>query len=169
MTKRASTVRALAVGVTAAVALSAAPAPAATPAGARYAASVQRIVNDVRADHDRAGLRRNACLQRFANRQANAMAEQRRLFHQDLGRVLRQCGLRAVAENVAVGPRGPRSTVRTWMGSAGHRANMADLLAWAAEGRLSAHVDAVFPLAETPEALRRIARREAKGKIVVRP
>src|SRR5215211_5780685 len=52
---------------------------------------------------------------------------------------------------------------------ASHAANMADLLAWVAEGRLSAHVDAVYPLDRTAEALQVIARREAKGKILVRP
>ncbi len=52
---------------------------------------------------------------------------------------------------------------------AGHAANMADLLEWVAQGKLSAHVDAVYPLDRTPEALGVIARREAKGKILVRP
>jgi NADPH2:quinone reductase len=52
---------------------------------------------------------------------------------------------------------------------AGHAANMADLLAWVAQGKLSAHVDAVYPLDRTAEALQVIAGREAKGKILVRP
>src|SRR4051794_38395342 len=52
---------------------------------------------------------------------------------------------------------------------AGHAANMADLLDWVAQGKLSAHVDAVYPLDQTPEALKVIARREAKGKILVQP
>lgn len=50
-----------------------------------------------------------------------------------------------------------------------HARNQAQLLAWVAEGRLSAHVHAVYPLARTSEALQAIARREAKGKIVVKP
>ena len=36
-----------------------------------------------------------------------------------------------------------------------HRANVRQLVAWAAEGKLSAHVHAVYPLAETAAALRR--------------
>ncbi len=52
---------------------------------------------------------------------------------------------------------------------AAHRANMDDLLAWAAAGRLSAHVDATYPLEQASEALGRIARREARGKIVLVP
>ena len=52
---------------------------------------------------------------------------------------------------------------------AAHRANMADLMAWAAAGRLSAHVDQIFPLERAAEALGRIARREAQGKVVLVP
>ena len=46
---------------------------------------------------------------------------------------------------------------------------MTQLLEWAAAGVISAHVDAVFPLAETAKALRLIADRKARGKIVIRP
>jgi NADPH:quinone reductase len=52
---------------------------------------------------------------------------------------------------------------------ASHRAELARLFDWAADGDISAHVDAVLPLAETAEAIARIKRREAKGKILVRP
>ena len=50
-----------------------------------------------------------------------------------------------------------------------HAANMAWLLEHVAAGRLSARVHAVYPLAETPQALGVLARREAKGKVLVRP
>jgi NADPH:quinone reductase len=50
-----------------------------------------------------------------------------------------------------------------------HAANMAWLLEHVAAGRLSARVHAVYPLAETPAALGVLARREAKGKVLVRP
>lgn len=49
-----------------------------------------------------------------------------------------------------------------------HRAELARIFAWAAEGAISAHVDAVLPLSETADAIGRIARREARGKILVR-
>jgi NADPH:quinone reductase len=52
---------------------------------------------------------------------------------------------------------------------AANSANMAELLAWAAAGKLQAHVHGVYPLEQTPEALGVIARREAKGKVLVRP
>jgi NADPH:quinone reductase len=50
-----------------------------------------------------------------------------------------------------------------------HRANMVELLQWLAEGKLSAHVHAVYPLAETAAALKMLADRKAMGKILLRP
>lgn len=49
------------------------------------------------------------------------------------------------------------------------RALMADIVRWCVEGRLSAHVHAVYPLAEIAAALKIIADRKAMGKIVLRP
>jgi NADPH2:quinone reductase len=51
----------------------------------------------------------------------------------------------------------------------GHQANMADLVRWAAEGKLSAHVHAVYPLEKTREALEAIAGRQVMGKVILRP
>ena len=39
---------------------------------------------------------------------------------------------------------------------------------WCAEGKLSCHVQQVYPLAETPAALKALANREVMGKLVVR-
>jgi len=114
----------VAVVTVAVVAFIASPAPAATPAEVRYGNRTFHVVNDVRADHDRGELRRSRCLQRFAAKQAGRMAEQRRLSHQDLGRIQQRCGVGHVAENVAAGPGGPRVTVSRWMASDGHRANI---------------------------------------------
>jgi NADPH2:quinone reductase len=52
---------------------------------------------------------------------------------------------------------------------AAHRANTSDLLRWCAEGRLSAHVQAVYPLAQAADALHAIADRSVMGKLVLRP
>ena len=41
--------------------------------------------------------------------------------------------------------------------------------AGAREGKLSCHVQEVYPLAETPQALKALADRKAMGKLVVRP
>ena len=40
---------------------------------------------------------------------------------------------------------------------------------WCAEGRLSCHIQQVYPLAETPQALEALASRKVMGKLVVRP
>ena len=50
-----------------------------------------------------------------------------------------------------------------------HRAIMIDVVRWCAEGRLSGHVHAAYPLADTAAALKAITDRKAMGKIVLRP
>jgi NADPH:quinone reductase len=52
---------------------------------------------------------------------------------------------------------------------AGHRANTEQLLAWAAQEKLSSHVHATYPLAEAPAALKAIAARNVMGKVILRP
>ncbi|MGB6350065.1 MAG: NADPH:quinone oxidoreductase family protein [Pseudolabrys sp.] len=52
---------------------------------------------------------------------------------------------------------------------AGHRANTEQLLTWCAEGKLSSHVHAVYPLAEGPAALKALAARKVMGKIILKP
>jgi len=52
---------------------------------------------------------------------------------------------------------------------AAHRANMAQLVDWAAAGKLSVHVQASYPLARTAEALEALAERKVMGKLVVVP
>jgi NADPH2:quinone reductase len=52
---------------------------------------------------------------------------------------------------------------------AGHRANTEQLLQWCAQGELSAHVHAVYPLAEAAAALKAIAARQVMGKIILHP
>jgi NADPH2:quinone reductase len=51
----------------------------------------------------------------------------------------------------------------------GHRANTADLLRWCAEGKLSAHVHATYPLTDAARALGDIAGRKVMGKVVLKP
>ncbi|HEY2755998.1 MAG TPA: NADPH:quinone oxidoreductase family protein [Pseudolabrys sp.] len=51
---------------------------------------------------------------------------------------------------------------------AGHRANTEQLVTWVAEGKLSSHVHAVYPLAEASAALKAIAARQVMGKVVLR-
>jgi len=51
----------------------------------------------------------------------------------------------------------------------GQRALMTEIVRWCAAGKLSAHVHAVYPLAEIATALKAIADRKVMGKIVLRP
>ena len=46
---------------------------------------------------------------------------------------------------------------------------MTEIVRWCGEGRLSAHVQTVYPLAETAAALKAITARKVMGKIVLRP
>jgi NADPH2:quinone reductase len=50
-----------------------------------------------------------------------------------------------------------------------HRANLAQLLAWATDGSIKPHIHRTYPLADTPAALTAIARREVKGKVILVP
>lgn len=49
------------------------------------------------------------------------------------------------------------------------RALMNDIVRWCSEEKLSAHVHAIYPLAETATALKAIADRKVMGKIIIRP
>jgi NADPH2:quinone reductase len=51
----------------------------------------------------------------------------------------------------------------------GHRANMTQILAWCAQGKLSSHVHAVYRLEQAQAALKAIAARQVMGKVVLRP
>ena len=46
---------------------------------------------------------------------------------------------------------------------------MAQIVRWCAEGKLSAHVHAVYPLGETAQALKEIAARKVMGKAILKP
>jgi NADPH2:quinone reductase len=51
----------------------------------------------------------------------------------------------------------------------GHRTNTLQILDWVAAGKLSAHVQAAYPLADAAAALKALAARKVMGKIVLRP
>jgi uncharacterized protein YkwD len=102
------------------------PASAASPAAERYGDAAFKVTNEKRVKHDRSRFKRQACVQKWARKQARRMARQERMFHQDLGPVLDDCGLSRVGENVAYGYPTGRAVVRGWMRSEGHRANILD-------------------------------------------
>jgi uncharacterized protein YkwD len=95
------------------------------PAHAKYQRQAHNATNKHRVAHELKELRRTDCVQRFAVRHAKTMAQQEQMFHQELGPILKQCGLNAVGENVAYGYPTGRSVVNDgWMNSDGHRANI---------------------------------------------
>ena len=49
------------------------------------------------------------------------------------------------------------------------RASLEKLMRWAADGKISSHVDRTFPLAQTADALKVLAGRQAMGKIIIHP
>lgn len=102
------------------------PAVAATPSET-YASKIVSATNKVRLNHDRAALRGNRCVKRFAVRQAKRMAAQERMFHQKLGPVLRECNLTKAGENVAFGfGTGTAVVYLGWLLSPSHLANILD-------------------------------------------
>jgi len=50
-----------------------------------------------------------------------------------------------------------------------NRANLQKLVDWTAEGKLSSHVHATFPLAKTAEAMAVLSSRKAMGKVILHP
>lgn len=51
----------------------------------------------------------------------------------------------------------------------GHRANMEAVLKWVADGKLKSRLHGVYTLEQTAEAISILDRREAKGKVIIRP
>jgi uncharacterized protein YkwD len=66
----------------------------------------------------------SSCLEALAQRHAERLANAGRLYHEDLGSVLRTCGLSTAGENVAMNYSGPSDMVDQWLRSPGHRANL---------------------------------------------
>ena len=100
-----------------------APAAKMSPA-ARYSRKAHDATNVRRAERGVKAVKRQDCVQRFAVKQAKAMAAVTHMYHQELDPILKQCGLSGVGENVAYGYPNGKAVVRGWMGSDGHRANL---------------------------------------------
>ena len=94
-------------------------------AAEKYARSAFKATNVNRVEHEVEKVDRHKCLRRLAVAQAKKMANREEIFHQDLGPVLTECGMRAVGENVASGFKSGKATVNQgWMKSPGHRVNI---------------------------------------------
>lgn len=99
-------------------------AESASPAST-YGSTAFDATNHRRVRHDRRALRSHACLRKYAVQQAQRMANRQEIWHQDLQRILRDCHMQRVGENVAAGfPSGRTVVVDGWMESRSHRANL---------------------------------------------
>ncbi len=104
-----------------------APAPAAPAASGNnaFASRLFALTNQARANAGLSQLRGSGCAQSVANRWANRMAEEQRMYHQDMSAIGNACpGWRRVGENVAYGNVSADTIFSMWMNSAGHRANI---------------------------------------------
>jgi uncharacterized protein YkwD len=105
--------------------LVAVPQPALAAPAAAYGSAAQKTTNAQRLKRDLPKVKADKCLRKHARKHARRLAEAGRIWHQDIGKVMRQCGLRSVGENVAYGyPTGRKLVNRGWMKSPGHRANI---------------------------------------------
>ena len=98
--------------------------PAMALSNASFDAQLRPLTNTERTKKSLKKLKFGTCLDRYAQQQANRMASEKRMFHQDLRIVLRKCKAKTVGENVAYGFDSPKANVRAWMNSPGHRKNI---------------------------------------------
>ena len=99
----------------------------ASAAQSSHEKTVIRLVNAERTERDRVALRSQACLQRYADAWASAMARHDTLKHRSstsLRQIMRTCRLSGIGENIAFGYPTATAVVQGWMGSPGHRANI---------------------------------------------
>ena len=108
----------------------------ATPSGASVSVAVSAAAwsygdrafdttNHQRAKRDRKVLAPNACLRKYAVRQARKMADRQEIWHQDLQKILADCDMSWVGENVAAGFDSGRAVVNDgWMESPSTRENL---------------------------------------------
>ena len=80
--------------------------------------------NVARRHHGLHRFKKGSCVDGFADPWARHMAKTQQLVHQDLGPILKRCKASQVAENIAYGYPTAHATVRAWMHSKGHRANI---------------------------------------------
>jgi uncharacterized protein YkwD len=101
--------------------------PVTTPAPSvsdTYESDVVAATNVERTSRSLVPLTPQACVDSYAEAQAQRMASENRMYHQDLGPVMADCGLRMTGENVAYGFRDGKTVTAGWMASPGHRANI---------------------------------------------
>lgn len=119
-------VRVLILGLIGALALIAVPLTQTAQASAnqRFENSVFDLTNKKRNKVDLVSLRGSKCVDSFAERHAKRMAEEQRMYHQQLKPIMEACKLSMAGENVAYGYPTGKATLLAWMDSPGHRANI---------------------------------------------
>lgn len=101
-------------------------APAAAVSESTYEKQIVDRTNSHRVKHDKVKVKSNACVDRWAEGQARWMAKKGKLQHQSgrLKKILKDCKLTGVSENIAYGFSSGNKTVEAWMKSPGHRKNL---------------------------------------------
>ena len=89
-----------------------------------YEAQATKYTNIQRLNYKKVTLKTQYCVDRYAEAHARWMASRRTLKHQSMTKVLNNCRLRYVGENIAYGFRTGPAVVSAWMRSSGHRANI---------------------------------------------
>jgi uncharacterized protein YkwD len=89
-----------------------------------YAARIFALLNRERSSHGLRPFRRTACATAWAERWSSSMARSQRLRHQSIRPMMKECGGRLAAENIAYGNVSADELMRSWMNSRPHRANI---------------------------------------------
>lgn len=96
-----------------------------TKTSKKYGKNAEKKTNKHRKKNDLAKLKADKCLAKWGAKHAKRLAKDGAgIWHQDLGPIMRDCGLRTVGENVAMGYPSSSAVVKGWMNSPGHRANI---------------------------------------------
>jgi uncharacterized protein YkwD len=100
--------------------------PPAGPSDDAYASRILSLLNRERTRYGLRPLQRSRCSTSWAERWSSTMASSQRLHHQSMRSMLRECGARRAAENIAYGNVSAEEMMKKWMSSRGHRANILD-------------------------------------------
>ncbi|NRQ50467.1 CAP domain-containing protein [Aeromicrobium stalagmiti] len=122
----ASRNRALRVVAIAALLLLVSITPASAVSSSTYETQVIDRTNTYRVAHDKVKVKAHSCVDRWAEGQARWMAARGTLEHRKgrMEKILKDCNLTGVSENIAMGFSSGNKTVNAWMDSSGHRRNI---------------------------------------------
>lgn len=101
-------------------------APAAAAGSSSYEKQVVTATNAYRTGLDKAAVKNQSCVDRWAESQARWMAKHRVLEHRDgrLDQIMQACDLTGASENIAWNFSSGTKTVKAWKKSPGHARNM---------------------------------------------